>query len=111
MLSPQIQSLAEKLKKHVVLGHTESSHLEARIKVNQLASKAGTLYEKIRYLVDYKEEHTIRRSAIERIIKRKVMIESDRNVGLSLLEELVRGGYLPNDHVSESKATDRNRIF
>ncbi len=76
-----------------------------RVNINALTGKAGVYYEKLRYMIDYKEEHSIRRSAIERIIKRKCTIEQDTNVGLTLLEELVGGGYLPNDQVAESAAS------
>ncbi len=75
-----------------------------RININALTGKAGVYYEKLRYMIDYKEEHSIRRSAIERIIKRKCTIEQDTNMGLTLLEELVGGGYLPNEQVAESAA-------
>ncbi len=110
MLAPEIQKLAEKLKtQHVGAAHFGSD--DAVIKVNRLTSKAGAFYEKVRYFVDYKEEHTIRRAAIERIIRRKVMIEGDRRLDRSFLEELVRGGYLPNERVSESTVHDVERIF
>src|SRR5436853_482581 len=110
MLSKEIQSLVEKLKSDARHKHDLSSD-GAFIKVNRLATRAGAFYEKIRYFVDYKEEHTIRRAAIERIVRRKVMLESDKNVGLSLLQELVHGGYLPNDAISESVADDVQKIL
>ena len=74
------------------------------IGVNALASKAGVLYEKLRYMVDRKDENTIRRSAIERILKRKILIEQETSAGFALLQELVTGGYLPNDAVPETAA-------
>ncbi len=111
MFSPAIQKLVDDLKHGASHnGHREASH-DVLIKVNKLTGKAGAFYEKVRYFVDYKEEHTIRRSAIERIIRRKVMIEIDNNIGLSLLEELVSGGYLPNDRVSEGVGKDVQKIL
>ncbi len=80
------------------------------ISVNKLTGKAGALYEKMRYLVDYKEEHTIRRSAIERIIKRKLLTESVEKIGFTLLQELVGSGYLPNKVVSEGASSDIQKI-
>lgn len=47
---------------------------EPRINLNYLASKMALFYEKLRYSVDYKEEHLLRRSAIERIIKRIILL-------------------------------------
>ncbi|MDD5050513.1 MAG: hypothetical protein PHV93_02095 [Candidatus Pacebacteria bacterium] len=110
MLSPVIQKLVDDLKHKSSKGPISGPE-DALIRVNKLTGKAGAFYEKIRYFVDYKEEHTIRRSAIERIIRRKVMIEIDNNIGLSLLEELVSGGYLPNDRVGEDVAKDIQRIL
>ncbi len=81
------------------------------ISVNSLAGKAGAFYEKLRYMVDYKDEHTIRRSAIERILKRKLVLENKTSVALSLLQELVRGGYLANNSVFEETARDIQEII
>ncbi|MDD5068998.1 MAG: hypothetical protein PHS53_00585 [Candidatus Pacebacteria bacterium] len=111
MFSPAIQRLVDDLKHQSGKTGSFGGSSDAFIKVNKLTGKAGAFYEKVRYFVDYKEEHTIRRSAIERIIKRKVMIEIDNNVGLSLLEELVGGGYLPNDRVGADVAKDIQRIL
>ncbi|MDD4988895.1 MAG: hypothetical protein PHV42_00510 [Candidatus Pacebacteria bacterium] len=111
MLSPVIQKLVDDLKNQSSKSGPTPGSEDVLIRVNKLTGKAGAFYEKIRYFVDYKEEHTIRRSAIERIIKRKVMLEIDNNVGLSLLEELVSGGYLPNDRIAEGLAKDVQRIL
>ncbi len=110
MLSPEISTLLEKLQNQHSQSPLSRSD-EASIKVSRITSRAGAFYEKIRYFVDYKEEHTIRRSAIERILKRRVMIESDNNIGLTFIEELVRGGYLPNDRISESVSRDVQKIL
>lgn len=84
---------------------------EQTIAVHSLTSKAGMLYEKLRYLVDYHEEHTIRRNAIERILKRKLLIENVSVVGRSLLEELIVGGYVQNNHLPERTAHEIDQIL
>jgi len=81
------------------------------ISVNRLTGKAGVFYEKLRYLIDYKEEHTLRRNAIQRILKRKLSIEKDFRAAAPLLQEMVSGGYLPNNIVSESAAHDIQLII
>lgn len=81
-----------------------------KVSVNKLTSRAGAMYEKLRYLVEYKDEHTIRRSAIERILKRKLSLEGEENVGMSLLQELVSAEYLPNNTVPESFAAEMQAI-
>ncbi len=75
------------------------------INVHRLTERAGTLYEKLRYLVDYKEERHIRRSAIERIIRRKLFFEeTSADIGLALIQELIAGGYLANNTIAEGDA-------
>lgn len=81
------------------------------ISVNQLTGRASVFYEKLRYMVDYKEEHTIRRSAIERILNRNLFIDRKENIGLALLEELVSSGYLENHTIPESLAHEVNAII
>jgi len=103
MLSPNIRRVLESLDAFKE-GDIYAEDGEPFISINKLTGKAGVFYEKLRYLVDYKEEHTIRRSAIERILKRKLLIKINEGIGLSLLQELVGSGYLPNKKVSEGIA-------
>ena len=101
MENPAISGLIEKLK--VPKNARVAPSLEdALINVNKITERAGTLYEKLRYLVDYKEDPHIRRSAIERIIKRKILLERADGIGLSLVQELISGGYLPNNSIADS---------
>jgi hypothetical protein len=80
------------------------------VSINKLTGKAGAFYEKIRYLVDYKEEYSIRRSALERILRRVLILEGNTNYGIALLQELVSGGYLANKRVPEGLAEDVHNI-
>jgi len=79
------------------------------IKVSALISKVAFVYEKIRNAVDYDEEHMLRKNAIERILKRQIVIEGvlkaskSEEISLHLLTELIRAGYLGNDMVPETK--------
>lgn len=91
------------------------------IHVDEVASKVAALYEKIRQIIDWKEEHLIRRTAIERILKRMLLSEisgallvSDLDSGEiaeSLVAELVRGGHFPNDAVPRSKIAEVERVL
>src|SRR3989344_3053043 len=109
MLSVAIE---EFVKKSSIKDTAEiSSKSDAVFEINKLVSKTATFYEKIRYLVDYKEEQTVRRSAIERILKRKLFIENRNAVGLSLLEELVGGQYVAEKYHTEETAKDIDVII
>lgn len=103
MLSPYFKKVLEKLHTHQETD-IEEEHNNPRISVNQFTKSVGAFYEKIRYLIDYKEDHAIKRSAIGRVLKRKILNGQREDIGLSLLQELVSGGYLPNDRVSENTA-------
>ena len=82
-----------------------------RFTVNSIATRAGSFYEKIRYLIDYKDEHTIRRAAIERILRRLELYEDVDKMGRILLEELVRAGYIRSDTLPEALADEAQVII
>ena len=77
----------------------------ATIHVDEVASKVAAFYEKIRGVVDWREEHLMRRAAIERILKRRLFFsEQERpELATSFVQELIRGGYFPNDSIPEEK--------
>lgn len=85
----------------------------ALIHVDDIASKVALFYEKIRQIIDWKEEHLVRRAAIERILKRRLISEisglrltpnlNAREIAEPLILELIRGGHLPNDRIPQNK--------
>lgn len=109
MLSHPIEVLVDRLKNQK--SFRPLTRDETPINVNKLTEKAGAAYEKLRYLVDYKDERHIRRSAIERIIKRKIIFEGGEDIGLSLIQELIAGRYLPNNAIPESSAGEVEKII
>lgn len=75
------------------------------ITVEHLTGRFGAMYEKVRSLVDYKDYHIIRKSAIRRILNRHLYLErTSKDIGIALLRDLVGSGYLQNNQVPESKA-------
>lgn len=80
--------------------------------VDEIASKLSVLYEKIRKVIDWKDDNALRRGATERILKRVLF---PKLTGLSAIEiapdelaetvavELIRGGHLPNDAVPRER--------
>lgn len=101
MVSPQIAKMLASLKQPNI-PEIANNKDEFYVKVNELAKKAGMFYEKIRYLIDYKEEHTVRRNAIQRILKRNLFFKAEGKVAQLLIHELIRGGYLESGSFSES---------
>jgi hypothetical protein len=84
---------------------------EGVIETSKAISAAATFYEKVRYLIDYREEHTIRRAAIERMLKRRILIEKKMITGDALLQELVEGQYLLGAHTSGEWVAEIDRII
>ena len=90
---------------------------EPRINVSVLISKMSFYYEKIRNMVDYKEEYLLRKNAVERILRRQIVIESVikqlnlDEIAKHLLTELIRAGYLPNNNVPIAKITEISQVI
>lgn len=89
-----------------------SAEEEPKISVSELISKMAFYYEKIRNTVDYQEEYLLRKGAIERILKRQLVIEGviraskGEQIAKHLLYELIRAGYLPNNKIPERKISE-----
>ena len=109
MLAEPIQELIRRVEAAEEKGR-ETPAGEQILEVNRLIAKAATFYEKVRYLIDYREEHTIRRSAIERILKRRVFIEQQTHIGAVLIQELADGQYLPKEQATEELSEEIDRI-
>lgn len=112
--SPSVE-INDKAKKLFQVIYTEKNRKEdsdedaPRINVSALISRLSFFYEKIRNAVDYDEEHLLRKNAILRILRRQIVIEGvlkeagSAQIAEHLLVELIRGSYLPNNSVPESK--------
>ena len=75
-----------------------------KIKVDKTVSKLAFLYEKIRNVIDYKEEHLLRKNAVRRVLKRRLTSKSSaKKISAPMIFELIRAGYLENENVSENK--------
>src|SRR3989344_2475744 len=86
------------------------------IHVDEVASRVAAFYEQIRTIVDWKEEHLMRRAAIIRKLTRRFSdLESNNfsaeHMAEALVLELIRGGYFPNDKIEELKIHDVQRII
>jgi hypothetical protein len=87
------------------------------IHVDEVAQKVAAFYEQIRTIVDWKEEHLMRRAAIIRKLKRKFFdlelnnFSETQNAAESLVLELIRGGHFPNDKIEESKINAVQKII
>ncbi len=80
---------------------------EEKIQVDEVASKLALLYEKIRNIIDYGEEQTLRKRAIKRLLNKWLLVVQDRQALANLLvKELIRGGHLPQNQIPRSKVDE-----
>ena len=77
------------------------------VHVDEVALAVAGFYEKMRGVVDWKEEHLMKRAAIERNLKRRLFVsQNSETIAEPLVLELIRGGHFPNDQIEESKIKD-----
>ena len=87
------------------------------IHVDEVALRVAAFYEQIRTIVDWKEEHLMRRAAIIRKLKRRFFdlemnnFSDAANAAEYLVLELIRGGHFPNDKIEEAKISDVQKII
>ena len=84
---------------------------EPVISISTRTSRASFVYERMRNAVDYKEEHLIRRTAIERILKRMISSGETKNLGENLAHELIHARYLPNKAIPLKKLGQLEQIL
>ncbi len=116
-LSKETKDLIEKYKKseNISLANEETT-----IHVDEVASRVASFYERIRGIIDWKEEHLLKRSAIERSLKRRFLSKINIASGQFIEEkisaeplvlELIRSGHFPNDEISESKIKEVQKVI
>lgn len=85
---------------------------ESKIHIDEIASGVAKFYEQIRKIIDWKDDNALRRGAIERILKRRLLPkmitgsftqDDSLHLARTMTEELIRGGHLPNHEVPQSR--------
>ncbi len=84
----------------------------SRIHTDEVASQVAAFYEKARNVIDYKEEHLIRRGFIDRVLHRRFLLRQDGvGIGEALIKEIIRAGYLPNDAIPETVIGEIQKVI
>lgn len=104
LLNDEIKQLADDYA-HALIKAKENY---TPIHVDEIASSVARSYEKIRKVIDWKDDNALRRGAIERILKRILFpklagfsMKSFDAEGLAenITKEIIRSGHLPNHAV------------
>lgn len=81
----------------------EAENHEQKISVNPVVSKVATWYEKLRNAMEYREDEVILRAAIERNLRRHLLLGGNaQTTAEPLTRELIWAGYLKDEEVPES---------
>jgi len=105
-LSPEALSL---LKHYESALAGESGEWGPKVSVGDTLSSVAQVYERLRYAVDYKKEHLLRRNGIERMLKRQLRGAGERDsqeIAENLIKELIWAKYLRNDYLPVSKVAE-----
>lgn len=88
-----IKAASEDVNKHHGRGMT----------VNPIVSKIASLYERLRNAMDYRDEEVILRAAIERILKRRFLLnKKGQAIASPLIRELIWARYFADGSIPES---------
>lgn len=86
-----------------------------KVHVDEVSSRVASFYENVRRVVDWKEEHLMRRMAIERVLKRRLFLRKKVDLtdlsGESMVTELIRGGHFPNDKIPRTKVKEIGNLL
>ncbi len=108
----KLASLLEKLNTANQKDKVVKKEGEELIKVNVMTSAISFMYEKVRTIVDYKEEHLLRKSAIFRILKRRFLESTDcYKMAENLIKELIGAKYLENNKIPETKIIEVAQVI
>ena len=110
MLSNSTEQLISKYKNSEKLSEIAENILT--IHVDEVASKVAAFYERMKGIVDWKEEHLLRKRAIERTLKRRIIFQKEnKEMAKSLISEMIRSGHFPNDKIPEHKIGEIQKII
>lgn len=112
MLSEPIVAL---MARHKAYREQQEKHQNVEtenIHVDEIASKVATFYDKFRNLIQYHEAHLLRKGSIERVLRRRVLLNtSGGNFGEAFIKDLIRSGHLPNDVIPDSTIAGVQRVI
>lgn len=84
----------------------------AKYAVSRTVSLLAVLYEKARNAVEFRAEHLVRRAAIGRILKRRILINGgSSNIAENLILELLWARYIDSSLIDEAKVSEIQKIL
>ena len=110
-INEPIADFVEELKKQLEAEKVQEDK-EKEEEIEETGESMALFYEKVRNLIEYKDDHLIKRNAIERILKRNLLIELRReNFTEQFLQELAMSGYLERGKISDNVKSRVKKIL
>ncbi|OGC50077.1 hypothetical protein A2716_01240 [candidate division WWE3 bacterium RIFCSPHIGHO2_01_FULL_40_23] len=83
-----------------------------KFEVSEATSFLSAIYERIRNTIDFKDEHLIRRFAIQRFLRFSLTSRSNPDeVADLLIRDLIRGAYEDDTKISDSKVEEISKVL
>jgi hypothetical protein len=106
-LAPIVVDLINTYSEGVVMGKTGVGY-----NVSRTVSALAVVFEKIRNAVEFRAEHLIRRAAIERILKRLILLNGAAGpIAENLVTELLWAKYIDSSFIDEDKIAELTLII
>lgn len=90
----------------------KSKSSSKKVKTANVTQNLGSLYEKARNAMEFRADHLVRRAAIERILKRRFLLnQSNEKIAKLLIKELSWARYFSENNIESSKTSVVNNIL
>lgn len=94
------------------LSYGDRTHIESEESNYGLIETIAGVYERARNALEYRADNLVRRAAIERILKRRIVLNSDpESLATNLLTELRWAKYLSINELKDAKRFDLPKIL
>jgi hypothetical protein len=106
-ISPMVEALLSTFEERA-----PSAKENTHISVSSTVSLLARIYEKARNAVEFRAEHLVRRAAIERILKRRIMLNGgSTHIAENLVLELLWAKYIDSALIDDEKIKEIHAII
>lgn len=106
-LSPVVEALIKEFEEPKAISK-DGGHFS----ISRTVSALAVLYEKARNAVEFRAEHLVRRAAIERILKRRILLNGGSNtIAENLVIELLWARYIDSSLIDQRKIEEIQKII
>ncbi len=106
------QPITDYIQKFNTLRAESFSEGTLKIHVDEIAARLALFYERVRSIIDYQEEHLLRKQTIDRIFRRRFFMPLGHgSIAEAIIKDIIRAGHLKNDSIPEAKIGEVQNII